>query len=459
MKNFLVASLALTSCIVPNVVSLPSGTDSDARRGREEGLPLVRPNVTRKFSHDPVSLGTIPIKGSAYASVVSFSNSTTKDLFISQFAQVFVTDKVWHIANIDTVKSNPSILNKPPHINGFITWPNEITVGPAAVFGQESVVVAGGWFVPTKRTGGVWYAVRNQDGSFQDWIPVVQKPEWFYHRVLYYDMDGDGQLDPISCRVQKPLLADFGFGKPKAALVYFTRKTGADGKITWTEHEVNSHCDVFFAMVDLNGDGKKEIIAAEFFGRQLSITYSTHPQGLFSDPAYVKVKTIDDTIGSFFDVVYTDVNMDGKMDLLVSTHQEKHEEISGGVYAYELPPNGDFLNGEFKRHTLANGFPVISNFPKEAAPGQAQPFQLFKKNKPWIVVAGDGSWEAHLLRPGSEDPNNWDYTYETLHDCKMTVGGIAVNDIDNDGVPEVFIPCFELGNGRTEVYTFKPTGN
>ena len=79
------------------------------------------------------------------------------------------------------------------------------------------------------------------------------------------------------------------------------------------------------------------------------------------------------------------------------------------------------------------------------------------KQKPWIVVAGDGSWVAHLLRPLSQDTTNWQYTNEVLHDCKMTVGGIAVNDIDGDGIKELVIPCFDLGKGNTVIYGFKET--
>ncbi len=36
----------------------------------------------------------------------------------------------------------------------------------------------------------------------------------------------------------------------------------------------------------------------------------------------------------------------------------------------------------------------------------------------------------------------------------MTVGGIAVNDLDGDGVTELVIPCFDLGKGNIVVYSF-----
>jgi hypothetical protein len=177
-------------------------------------------------------------------------------------------------------------------------------------------------------------------------------------------MNNDGELDLVSCRVHKPLFADFGIGSAEGRLVYLSR----DKNNRWVEFEVNEHCDVFFRIEDLDDDGIKEIVSAEFFARKLSITYSTHPTGRFDIPEFVKVRIVDDTVGQLFDVEFKDMNLDGRKDFLVSTHQEKHEEITGAVIVYELPEDGDFFVGNFVRHILAKDFPVISNFPKEASP-------------------------------------------------------------------------------------------
>ena len=180
----------------------------------------------------------------------------------------------------------------------------------------------------------------------------------------FHDMNGDGQLDLVSCRVHKPLFADFGFGKAEGRLVYLIR----DRYNRWAEYEVNENCDVFFRIEDLNNDGIKEIVSAEFFAQKLSITYSIHPSGRFDIPEFVKVRVVDDSVGQLFDVEFTDMNQDGQKDLLVSTHQEKREEVTGAVIVYELPKTGEFIDGAFTRRILAKDFPVISNFPKEASP-------------------------------------------------------------------------------------------
>ena len=40
--------------------------------------------------------------------------------------------------------------------------------------------------------------------------------DWFYHRVLWQDMDGDGDLDIITCRAREPAVPII-FGKEKGS--------------------------------------------------------------------------------------------------------------------------------------------------------------------------------------------------------------------------------------------------
>ena len=51
--------------------------------------------------------------------------------------------------------------------------------------------------------------------------------------------------------------------------------------------------------------------------------------------------------------------------------------------------------------------------------------------------------KAHLLRPKSEEANNWEYTEEILIDTGCTVGQSAIADIDGDGGVEIFVPAYD----------------
>lgn len=54
-----------------------------------------------------------------------------------------------------------------------------------------------------------------------------------------------------------------------------------------------------------------------------------------------------------YDVSFVDFTLDGKDELMLSTHVEGD---GGNIFAYEIP--SDLRNGKFKRVTIASGFKV-----------------------------------------------------------------------------------------------------
>ena len=46
--------------------------------------------------------------------------------------------------------------------------------------------------------------------------------------------------------------------------------------------------------------------------------------------------------------------------------------------------------------------------------------------QPWIVVSGDGTQRAYIMKPLSQSPLSWDYSLEELINVENTVGGISV---------------------------------
>ena len=87
---------------------------------------------------------------------------------------------------------------------------------------------------------------------------------------------------------------------------------------------------------------------------------------------------------------------------------------------------------------MCPGFPYAL-YPKTSEEG---------KGAPHILVAGDGDYSAHLLRPDG----NGNYTRETIKDLGGTVGSLTFSDIDNDGWVEFFIPNYD--KNYIEVYQF-----
>lgn len=64
-----------------------------------------------------------------------------------------------------------------------------------------------------------------------------------------------------------------------------------------------------------------------------------------------------------------------------------------------------------------------------------------------ILIAGDGDYSAHLIRPQSDG-----FQMELVKNLGGTVGSIAYADLDNDGWLEFFVPNYD--KGYIEVYQF-----
>lgn len=285
------------------------------------------------------------------------------------------------------------------------------------------------------------YAPVRPDGTVEEWHKIVSVKGFFYHRVKFMDVDGDGQMEIISCRARNPV-----YGPKRGVLVYL-KPVNAETPYAepWKETVLGNHCDTYFEVEDIDEDGRQEIISPEFFGRALTLISSTSEQGFFNDSREIQYTTIDNTYGSFFEAQLVDLNNDGKLDLIASTHQEKGDTPTGSVIAYEIPADKSAIRTtpNWERRLLATDFPVQPGY-KEAAPGGVIAFYPTReeKGKPVIAVSGDGSQKAYLMVPKSQDPSDWEYDLIEIHDCKATVGGMFVDDIDNDGFKEIFIPCF-----------------
>jgi len=378
-------------------------------------------------------MNQMPLKNVAFAELIDNA------LILSTFdgTPIFGKDGVYALPQpAGLVSKTSGAPLTPKQIPGSVTWPNTATKAPASVFGEEGIVVAGGFLVPGKSNGGLWYA-EGRAGNYQSFKQIFGAKGYFYHQATFYDVDQDGNLDILSCRATKPM-----FGDGQGDLVWLQPADRANPKGPWKEALLGKGCDTFFVVEDVNGDGVPDILAAEFWGKKITLIQS--PAGKFDDPSTFTYTTVDDSIGAAFDLSLVDLNNDGKKEILATNHDGSGQ---GGVYAYEIPAN--VHTDKFVRHDLATGFPVLQKGFGQAAPGQAQAFYpdltAVAGKKPSIVVAGDGSQQAYLLTPDTEAPYDWTFTRTVLHDCGSTVGGIAVGDVDGDGKTDLFIPCYDKG--------------
>ncbi len=212
------------------------------------------------------------------------------------------------------------------------------------------------------------------------------------------------------------------------------------------EIELSTGCDVHFQVI--NYKGQDFIFATDFFTkRQITLFWSD--SGDFSKDLSSRV--IEKKMGAPFDVRIMDLNNDGVLDLLASNHAKKGEKPTGAVFTYPFPQN--LKTGEWVRRILVENIPVRQSGQFEASPGTAEPFFPFPGlNKPYVMIAGDGSQQASMLVPINDSDHSFEYTEHLVHDCKSVVGGIGISDINNDGFMELFIPCYYTG--EVHLYSF-----
>lgn len=382
------------------------------------------------------------------------------NLAISSFNGVpFSSDSVTYISNITLTNTNYNthVLN-----NNKLHWPNEITFTEHSIISSSAdefggLIVAAGFLVPTKTQGGLFYypfttADRSQvtpNEPFELSYKSSSDNNWFYHRVRFVDINGDGNTnDILTCRTYKPT-----FGATKTELVAFILNIKTQ---TFDENVIMSGaCDIFFDIADIDNDGRFEIVAAGFFISQLNIIYSDDAHNSFLNNNAKKI-AIDTNAGQLFDVKLADLNLDNSLEILASNHQGNNDHVKGSLYYYKLK-GSNIRNATWDRFVIYDNFPVLKQGIKQAAPGGAN---LFKPNlnnkleKPSILVAGDGAEYAYLFEPHTSQSGAFNYTLTWTHLFKNTVGGISIADIDGDGYSECAIPSYE--ENAIYIFTFAP---
>ena len=366
-------------------------------------------------------LKTITVDHPAFLHLAPGRTPGTSELLISSFA-FFGSSTVSHLT-LGPDANEDAVLGKPEVVTAKVRWPNAISTVPDSVFGPGYVSIGTGFLTPTYTTGQVLITNIYSNESFALSVP---KRDFFYHRVIWADMNDDGRLDALTARAKKSL-----FGGSAGELVWFEQPKGLS-KGPWLEHIIAEGPDVNFVTADLNHDGAMEIIATEFFGAKLSI--------LWREGDAWQRRVIDDHIGAAFDLSLVDLNNDGRLDLLVTNHMS---DARASIFGYDIPT--DYKAGEFKRHALLSGILTKIKGPNQASPGTAIAWPTQAGKKPNIVAAGDGSGQVHLLKPASDDSDDWAYTAESALNTTSTIGGMALGSPQVDGSTPLYVPAYDEG--------------
>ena len=72
------------------------------------------------------------------------------------------------------------------------------------------VIVPYGFILPFKTNGGLKLIdVSTEPPSGPYTITDDSRGQWFYHRTRWHDMDGDGDLDAVTCHAREPIFGSY----------------------------------------------------------------------------------------------------------------------------------------------------------------------------------------------------------------------------------------------------------
>ncbi|CAE7277402.1 TYW1 [Symbiodinium pilosum] len=315
---------------------------------------------------------------------------------------------------------------------GKINWPNSITTLNTSVFGFAAVAVGNGFLVPTHTTGGVYIMEASTEPTTLKEPVKISKDNsgWFYHQAHFVDMDGDGLLDVLAARCTYPV---WPWAKKQGELVWLKQPAqDALAGQPWQEQELGPGPDFLFCVHP--NSSRVSLVAPEYISGRVVYWYQQEDGSMAS-------RLLDDTIGPGFSCSWTDLNADGHLDLLLTNHAA----TNGSVFAYTFSSD-DVAVAQVSRHVLATGFTPVKIKTGSASPGDAMAFQpqINLSGKPFIFVSGDNSNSIFLMRPASQDPADWNYRLEQIHDFGGDIGRPSIGDVDNNGFADIFVPLYDL---------------
>ncbi|KAJ3285097.1 hypothetical protein HDU76_008186 [Blyttiomyces sp. JEL0837] len=245
----------------------------------------------------------------AFAKIVPNQDSTS-DLYLSTFTgNPFASDSGYMMPNIgDNLKTfNATTATK---IGGSITWPNEMTVAPASLFGAPGVLAAGGFLVP---------------GRIED-------------------LNGDGIPEIISAEYWGSALTIISTTDPSGSFV-----NSSNLVYNIIDSNIGHAFDV--EIVDLNNDGKEDILVTNHQGTSDSPAGSVYAYEVPSDITAPASSWTKHTLATNFPVLQS-----GSNQAAPGAAHTFHPKVGsttkpsiivagdGAQKAYLLEPNSEDLN-------------------------------------------------------------------------------------------------------------------
>ena len=391
--------------------------------------------------------------------------------------------KGWKAANVETLSND-------------VVWPNEAELVPSGAIANTdpyyTVISSQGFYHRAPGTGFIaLYDVTGMKTTI-----TKEKEGFFYHVARFHDMNKDGRLDIVTARTRVPFVSagptSMRPDVPNAQTELLWLEQPLDGALSqgWEEHIINrGGAGVTFDLVDMDNNGEMQIMTAEFFQGQKRAIIECPEQSwlecsgqdedgeLFNDDKLNIVvvneqKPVLTPQGipqprRFFNAELTDLNNDGKMDILAtsSPHVVNGE---GKMWAFEQPESGNWRFGPWRSHILSEGPQYAINGNQNGSPGDAHAFfPCLDSHKyckydielPSIILSADDAGYISVFTPVFDDAGAFDFTYSEQKITEIqnpeghTMGSPAVR-YNSRGFAEFVVPKYS--DNTIEFWTYDP---
>ncbi|HID43470.1 MAG TPA: VCBS repeat-containing protein, partial [Archaeoglobaceae archaeon] len=237
----------------------------------------------------------------------------------------------------------------------------------------------------------------------------------YYPRsIAIEDMDNDSDLDIVVVSYRN--------------YIYIFENPGNNTSINnWTYYSKYIY-GYFYSIdiADLDGDGDKDIIFGDSYGR---VYVLTNPGSLNLNTWNYSYNTVSDDA---YAVKADDMDSDGDIDVVVGDHD-------GKVYIFEN--NGSTINN-WTSYNKYTGASYIYSIDIADLDGDGDK----------DIITGDSNYRVNVLNnPGSLDVSAWQLSYNTIYNYPYS---IATYDMDNDGDQDIVV-----GDSYRYIYMFENPGN